>query len=283
MLSYWIMNMRYTKMAAAGNSFAIIEWPESLELPDSNTVCNWSNAAIGIGFDQLMIIREASKISADAKYYIFNADGSKAEQCGNGARCVAKYLSKKKDKKNIKLESVSGDVEALVLKDSNVTISLGIPDFNPKSLPFFYNDKKDIYITNFKEISLKYSVLSVGNPHIVVLNDGLGDKNLEDISYFFQNEKNLFPEGVNVGFMKIINKELITLRVFERGVGETLACGTGAVAAVAVGIKYYDLNEKVKVTMLGGELAVSWPSLLDQLWLTGKTNYCNDGEINYEG
>ena len=276
------MSIRYTKMDACGNSFMLIEWPNNIPLPSPEIIRKWSSPSSGIGFDQLMIIKDPSSSKVDAKYITFNSDGSEAEQCGNGARCVARYLTHKYNTKNIKLESLSGHVDASVINNNKITTSLGIPEFSPKSLPFFYNDKKNIHQLNINGSALDYSVLSMGNPHAVIINDNLDEQDLKNISDYMQKEKNLFPESVNVGFMKIKNKKELVLRVFERGAGETLACGTGAAAAAAIGIKIYNLDLEVRVIMPGGILEVHWPGLKGQLWLTGEVNFCYEGDLNYE-
>ena len=275
------MSIKYTKMDACGNLFMLIEWPKNTPLPSLETIRKWSNSSSGIGFDQLMIIEEPSSNKFDARYTTFNADGSEAEQCGYGARCVARYLTHKYNIKNIKLESLSGQVDASLINNNRITTSLGIPEFRPKSLPYFYNDNNSIHKASINGCDLDYSVLSMGNPHAAIIDDGLDEHDLNGISDYMQKDKNRFPESVNVGFMKIKNKKELALRVFERGVGETLACGTGAAAAAAIGIKLYNLNLRLRIIMSGGVLEVHWPSLEEQLWLTGEANICYEGDIDY--
>ena len=252
------MKILFTKMHGAGNDFIVINQLNKNYNLTPKEIKILSNRQLGIGFDQLLIIENSVLPNAEFKYRIFNADGNEVEQCGNGARCFLLFLKNSgiSDKKTISVETKSG-VISLSFEDNNkISVNMGFPNDNPESIPFLqnYSPSQTTYINDVEHY---FYPISLGNPHVVIKLDTLDNIDFSLIGEKLQNSK-FFPNSVNVGFLRIINKNEIALKVYERGSGLTLACGSGACAASIISIKNGWVTSPVKVQMDGGELIVKW-------------------------
>jgi diaminopimelate epimerase len=234
----------------------------------------------GIGFDQLLVVEPPYDPDQDFHYRIYNADGSEVSQCGNGARCFAKFVKLKGliNRNKIIVSTKAGRMVLYLEKDGNVTVNMGHPVFTPERIPFKANKQENTYIIRDKEQTFFCGTVSMGNPHCVLEVDDVDTHDVEGIGKIIgANER--FPEGVNVGFMQIISRSEIKLRVFERGSGETLACGSGACAAVAIGIMQDKLDKEVNVTLPGGKLLIKWYGEDSLLKMTGPAEHIYDGQV----
>lgn len=274
------MSLSFTKMHGLGNDFIIFEAPSAAAVPGPDIMRRLADRRTGIGFDQALAILPPRRPDTDIYYQIFNADGSEVEQCGNGARCVAQRVAGNA-KESLRMDSAGGVVEARLLGDGRVSIDMGVPSFAPASLPFEARETADWYDLEVNGEPLKIGAVSMGNPHTVIQ---VADVNLAPVDTLGPAVENhpRFPRRVNVGFMAVIDAGHIRLRVFERGVGETQACGTGACAAVAVGRKRGVLADTVQVDLPGGRLTIQWPGPGERLWMTGPTVKVFEGRVDIE-
>ena len=272
------MKLPFTKMNGLGNDFMVVEWPHDRPLPDGELIRRWSDRRRGVGFDQLLVLAAERPSNGDASYRNFNADGGEVEQCGNGVRCLARFLAPRVGSE-LTLVSPAGAVAARVRSPDDVSVNLGVPNFRPSALPFVADDEHDRYRVEVEGETVELGAVSMGNPHAVIAVPAVATAPVERIGAAFQHHSR-FPRRVNVGFMERVDERRIRLRVYERGVGETLACGTGAAAAVAVGRRWGMLGEKVAVELPGGTLEVNWPGLGAPLWQTGPTATVYEGYID---
>jgi diaminopimelate epimerase len=271
------MQLPFVKMHGLGNDFMVVEWPSDRPLPEAELVRQWADRRLGVGFDSLLVIEPGTQGAAAASYRVFNADGSEAEQCGNGARCIAAYLANGKPQ-SIALSSLAGAVAASVSDGGVVSIDLGVPDFSPASLPFAAEREADVYRLELAAGPVEFGIVSMGNPHAVIEVDSVEDAPVGIIGAELAAHP-AFADSVNVGFMQRVSAAKIRLRVFERGVGETRACGTGAAAAAATGRRRGQLDASVDVELPGGQLRVDWPGEGAELWQTGQTTKVYEGLI----
>ena len=265
--------INFTKMHGLGNDFVVmnnIDGDISLSVGEIRKL---SDRRFGIGFDQLLMVESANSKEADFRYVIFNADGSEVSQCGNGARCFALYIQKKdlSYKNTLTVETNAGLLILIINTDNSVTVNMGVPNFEPSKIPLNFDEVLSEYLVDSYEVGS----LSIGNPHAILLQDEIN--NIEHIASKIQSS-GLYPEGVNVGFMKVLNRDEIKLRVIERGVGETLACGSGACAAVIYGIKKGILDSRVTVHLNGGDAIVDFDG--DKVFLTGPGEFVYEGSVN---
>ena len=257
--------LEFTKMHGLGNDFMVINGIKQSFVPEKAPIAQWANRHFGVGFDQLLLIESTQNEGVDFRYRIFNADGSEVQQCGNGARCFAKFVHEQglSRKPEIIVETASGIIKLFLNKNGLVTVNMGKPRFTPEYIPFKLKDNETTeqyrYIIDHDADSVAVSVVSMGNPHAVIQVDDTQKYPIEKWGNILQHHER-FPEKVNVGAMQIIDSKYINLRVFERGVGETLACGTGACAAVVSGIRLGLLkaDTEIRVTLLGGDLFIRW-------------------------
>jgi diaminopimelate epimerase len=227
-----------------------------------------------------MWVGPASSPNAVASYRVFNSDGSEVEQCGNGVRCVAWMLARHSGtERSFSLESPAGVIEATVLDDDLVSVSMGPPEFDPAKIPFVADAQADIYTLDVFGRPHLVSVLSMGNPHCVLRVDTIAVADIDRLGPAIERHDR-FPAATNVGFMAIQDRANIDLRVYERGVGETLACGTGACAAVVAGQQLGLLDERVAVRLPGGQLVVSWRGAAEPVWLTGNAELISEGTVD---
>ena len=262
------MKLEFTKMQGAGNDFIVIDaikQPVDLTPTQIKTL---AHRQFGIGYDQLLLV-EGSTI-ADFKYRIFNADGSEVSQCGNGARCFVRFVIEQglTSKHRIEVETASGIITLMLEESGLVTVNMGPPIFEPTSIPFIVDAVADTYTLDVGNQRLNIAAISMGNPHAVQIVEDIDTAPVVEIGSLIEVHSR-FPERVNAGFMQIIDRHHIKLRVFERGSGETLACGTGACAAVVAGIQLDKLDSPVQVSARGGELHIAWKGGTSPVMMTG--------------
>jgi diaminopimelate epimerase len=278
------MNIPFTKMHGLGNDFIVLDQTSDKVELSAEKIRALSDRHFGIGFDQLLQIEAASSADVDFYYRIFNADGEEVEHCGNGARCFAKYVYDKglSDKNPLRVKTVNRTLVLHANEDGEVTVDMGIPEFEPESIPFRAANRATLYSENIQidgnSNAIEFAALSMGNPHAVICVEDLANTAVKDIGEAVGNHSG-FPEGVNVGFMQIISRNEISLRVFERGAGETLACGTGACAAVVAGCLLELLDATVKVNLTGGQLSVQWQQQDQPVLMTGPATTVYEGTI----
>ena len=260
-------------MHGLGNDFVLIDNIDGDVSLSTEEIRKLSDRRFGIGFDQILMVESSSSKDADFRYVIFNSDGSEVSQCGNGARCFALYIQKKNlsYKNPLSVETNSGIMILTINSDNSVRVEMGEPNFLPSIIPLNVNEESSEYIVE----GFKVGALSIGNPHAILILDDISD--IGSIALKIQSS-NDFPEGVNVGFLKVLSKDEVQLRVVERGVGETLACGSGACAAVIHGIRLGLLNPKVKVRLNGGNAIVEYDG--HKVYLTGSGEFVYEGSIN---
>ena len=234
----------------------------------------------GIGCDQVLIAEVPDNPDVDFRYRIFNQDGSEVEQCGNGARCFGKFVRDRKlsSRNPLRVETLGGNIEIFCNADRTYSINMGIPEFEPEAIPLKQDNIQDSYTIDTPQGSYDFASVSMGNPHAVLQVEDVALAPVESLGTIIESH-DLFPSKVNVGFMEIVTDQEIKLRVFERGVGETLACGTGACAAVVCGIKLGVLQNSVKVTLPGGELRIDWQGLGTPVTLTGPAKTVFHGQF----
>ncbi|HEY6641733.1 diaminopimelate epimerase [Povalibacter sp.] len=262
------MILHFTKMHGLGNDFIVFEASCDDDVPGSERMRQLADRRTGIGFDQALVLLPPRQDGTDVYYRIFNADGSEVEQCGNGARCVGKLVAGKLARQSLHMDSLGGRVDVQLRNDGLVSVDMGIPDFNPAALPFDASREADVYPLRVGETELQITAVSMGNPHAVIRVPSVSNAPVDTIGPAVENHSR-FAKRTNVGFMEVVNRHHIRLRVFERGVGETQACGTGACAAVAAGRKLGLLDEEVAVDAPGGRMTVRWPGPGKHLWMTG--------------
>jgi diaminopimelate epimerase len=276
------MRIDFTKMHGLGNDFMIFDAAPGAELPTPEQWRHLADRHTGIGFDQAAVLRPPRAAGSDASYRIFNADGSEAEQSGNGARCVAALLHRRgrgRAEGVILMEAAGRVVRARVLADDRVSVDMGAPNFDPKSLPFEAPAQSANYTLTAGDETIEFSAVSMGNPHAVLRVESVESAPVERIGRALQMSPR-FPQQVNVGFMQVLDAGHIRLRVYERGAGETLACGTGACAAVAVGRDLGLLAAEVEVHAPGGRLGVHWDGPGQPIWLTGPAQIAFEGHVH---
>ena len=272
------MKLSFVKMHGIGNDFVLIDnMSRKLDL-GTEQIRLLADRRLGIGCDQLLVVEPAGQAHADVRARIFNQDGNEVGQCGNGLRCMAAYL---RDAgivtgEQITIEAGQGTVRARLTNGPVVTMDMGIPRFEPRDIPFLAGVQAASYSVRVGAQRLELGAVSMGNPHGVIRVDDCESTPVEELGRGMQS-MDAFPEGVNVGFMQILDDSRVRLRVFERGVGETLACGSGACAAVAVGRHSGWLDARVTVMLPGGELTVDWDGEGQPMWLTGPTQRAFEG------
>lgn len=275
------MLLSYLKMQGAGNQIVVVDQrAEGHPPPDPAVIRRLGHGGTGPGFDQLMWVGPATQNTAAASYRVFNRDGSEVEQCGNGVRCIARMLARDDTiGESMLLEGPAGPVEAVVREDGLVSVNMGAPEFEPGRIPFVADQRQDRYELEACGRSHQVAVVSMGNPHCVLRVDSIAAADVDRLGPAIE-EHPRFPARANVGFLCIVDRSNVELRVWERGVGETLACGTGACAAVVVGALLGLLDDEVTVRLPGGQLMVSWHGAAEPVWLTGDAELMSEGTID---
>ena len=277
--------LNFTKMHGLGNDFIVINAMNKPIDWTAEHVNAWSNRHTGIGFDQLLVIETSENERCDFKYRIFNADGGEVEQCGNGARCFAKYVTEHglTDKTSVMVETMRGIIVLNVLADGQITVDMGKPHFAPEEIPYIPKNKADhdakVHMLVVGMETVPVSLVSMGNPHAVMLVEDVATAPVQVLGEAIEKHPQ-FPQRVNVGFGQVISPSEINLRVFERGVGETQACGTGACAAVVAGISHGLLTDTVLVHLPGGDLTIHWKEG-ESVMMTGPATEVFTGSLSY--
>ena len=274
------MQLKFTKMQGAGNDFVVIDgYSQSVAL-NADQIKKIANRYFGVGCDQLLMVEKSTSANVDFKYRIFNADGGEVEQCGNGARCFARFVAEKglSNKQEINVETASGVIVLHLQADGQVTVNMGAPIFEPARIPFVAANQQAQYSLNLGTETLSISAVSMGNPHAVTLVDNVETANVVQLGPQIESHID-FPQRVNAGFMQFVNVHEINLRVYERGSGETLSCGTGACAAAVSGMQLGLLQSPVLVNTLGGQLSIAWAGATESVMMTGPAEFVFEGQL----
>jgi len=264
------MRLEFTKMHGLGNDFVVLDataFPISLTAKQLRFL---ADRHFGIGCDQILLVEPAREPGTDFFYRIFNADGGEVEQCGNGARCFVRFVHERglSGKSAIRVGTLSGVIEPMLEADGQVTVNMGVPEFDPDRVPFSAPATAPLYELQVENKTIKINVLSMGNPHAVQVVEDVDVAPVEREGPLIEAHPQ-FPQRVNAGYMQILDRTHIRLRVYERGAGETLSCGTGACAAVVAGNQRGMLDERVTVSTRGGDLVIVWPGPGKPVMMTG--------------
>jgi len=266
-------------MHGLGNDFVVIDAVTQKVALTQEQIKTIADRHYGVGFDQMLLV-EPAQGDADLRYVIYNADGSEVSQCGNGARCFALFVQRQglTDKKSIRVETNTGEIILNVVSPNEVEVNMGVPTFTPSEIPLLATDEREEYEVELSQQTVSFSALSIGNPHAVINVADIANAPLETVGKRLESHT-VFPERANIGFSQIINRSELALRVYERGAGETLACGSGACAAAIAAIKLGKADSPVKVTLPGGALNISWAGLGSPVMMTGPATFVFDGTI----
>ena len=279
--------LKFTKMHGLGNDFMVVDGVSQAFEPQEAPLTQWANRHTGVGFDQLLLVEKAGAADVDFRYRIFNADGSEVEQCGNGARCFARFVADKglSNKQEIRVETARGVIVPRLLDSGLVMVNMGKPRLMPSEIPFVpAAGEADDALTHIVLVGLEsvpLSCVNMGNPHAVLLVDDVDTAPVARWGEAIESNEQ-FPERVNVGFMQVLDEGHIRLRVYERGAGETQACGTGACAAVVAGVRLGLLQaaSQIRVSLPGGDLHIEWQPG-DDVMMTGPVQTVFEGELQY--
>ena len=274
------MKLKFSKMHGLGNDFVVLDGIRQQVALTPEQLRHLADRHFGIGCDQVLLVEAADAAGVDFRYRIFNADGSEVEQCGNGARCFVRFVHESglTDKREIRVETRSGLIVPRLEGDGSVTVDMGIPRFLPAEIPFIHDEDVVIYSLDVADESLEISVVSMGNPHAVQVVASVDSAPVGEHGPLIERHER-FPQRVNAGFMQVGDRHAIRLRVYERGSGETLACGTGACAAAVSGIRRGLLDSPVRVTTRGGDLVIVWAGPGKPVMMTGPAVTVFTGEI----
>jgi diaminopimelate epimerase len=276
--------LRFSKMHGAGNDFVILDLRaldlrDGARVPDARLARALGDRHTGVGFDQLLTIETSIRPDCVARYRIWNSDGSLAQQCGNGARCVAAWLRRDGAAQGDRyaLDSPAGVIDVTHLGDGRYALAMGVPEFRPERIPFRVPIELPEYLLAVDGVEVKFGAASMGNPHAVITVASVDEAPVHMLGPVLQAREE-FPESVNVGFAQILAPDHIRLRVYERGAGETLACGSGACAAVAVLVRQGKVGRHVRVSLPGGDLEIDWPRDEEPIRMAGPTKFVFEGE-----
>jgi diaminopimelate epimerase len=275
-----MMKLKFTKMHGLGNDFIVLNGLEQVIDLTREQLRMLSDRRFGIGCDQVLLLQPPNDPAAQVRYRIFNADGGEVEQCGNGARCIAAYLSRNGYVHGNELiaETVTGNLIIHLESEDRITVNMGIPSFEPLDIPLLVPARSNSYSVDLTGGPVSFMAVSMGNPHAVLIVNDVDWTPVAALGTEIQSLK-IFPQGVNVGFMQIVDTGHIRLRVFERGVGETLACGSGACAAMVSGCLNNRLANAVDIGLKGGHLIVSWAGEGAPVYMTGPATTVYEGQI----
>ncbi len=273
------MGLKFSKMHGLGNDFMVVDGIH--QAFNSQQIAQWADRHFGVGFDQFLLVESPSQPEVDFKYRIFNADGSEVQQCGNGARCFAKFVYDKglTDKTEITVETASGVIVLYLEASGWVRVNMGVPNFKPAALPFEAPAEAERYPLEVLGENFEIGAVSMGNPHAVLRVSNINEAPVEKVGAAIENHPR-FPERVNVGFAELVDRQHIKLRVYERGAAETLACGTGACAAMVVFRQRGEVDDEVIVSLPGGDLKIQWNGdPQSPVWMSGPAVTVFDGEL----
>jgi len=275
------MKIRFTKMHGLGNDFVVLEAINQPFVPNAAQARFLADRHFGVGCDQILVVEKPTQAGVDFRYLIFNADGSEVEQCGNGARCFVRFAHEQglTAKREIRVETKSGIITPRLEADGQVTVDMGVPRFLPAEIPFDSDSDAAVQPLAVADRSFDITVVSMGNPHAVQV---VADVNRAPVDLYgpLIETHVRFPRRVNAGFMQVLDRHAIKLRVHERGAGETLACGTGACAAVVAGMRRDLLDSPVRVATRGGDLSIAWAGPGASVMMTGPAVTVFAGEID---
>ena len=274
------MKLKFAKMHGLGNDFVVIDGVRQHVVLTPEQLRYLADRHFGVGCDQILLVEKPTQPGVDFRYRIFNADGGEVEQCGNGARCFVRFVHEQglTDKREIRVETLRGTIAPRLEGDGNVTVDMGEPRFLPAEIPFLHDEDVVIYNLDVADETLEISVVSMGNPHAVQVVGDVETAPVGEHGPLIESHER-FPQRVNAGFMQVVDRHAIRLRVYERGSGETLACGTGACAAAVAGIRRGLLDSPVRVTTRGGDLTIAWGGPGRPVLMTGPAATVFSGEI----
>lgn len=275
-----VMVIDFTKMHGLGNDFVVIDAINQKVSLEPDQVRCLADRHFGVGFDQLLLVEKAQSAEADFRYRIFNADGGEVEQCGNGARCFARFVRDHglSDKDEIVVETLAGIIKPKLESDGQITVNMGVPIFEPAAIPFKAEVQTESYVLDLATEQLPIYVLSMGNPHVVQFVEDVDQAPVSTQGPKIESHPN-FPNRVNAGYAQVLDKTHMRVRVHERGVGETLACGSGACAAMVSARRQGLVDEEVEVSLAGGALKVRWLGDQEPVWLTGPVTTVFEGSF----
>ncbi len=275
------MHFHFSKMHGLGNDFMVVDCITQNVFFSPELIRRLANRHTGVGFDQLLVVEAPYDPETDFHYRIFNADGSEVEQCGNGARCFARFVRMKglTNKYQLSVSTKKGKIILSIEEDDQISVNMGEPEFEPSKIPFRAKQAEKTYIMRVDEQTLFCGAVSMGNPHVVTVVEDVTTADVQTLGPLLESHER-FPERVNAGFMQVIDRQHIKLRVYERGSGETQACGSGACAAVAVGIAQGILDHTVTVQLPGGHLEIRWQGPGKPLYMTGPATHVFDGQLS---
>lgn len=275
------MRLKFTKMEGAGNDFIVLDATRAPLRLAPEQIRRLADRHFGVGFDQMLVIERPRSDATDFYYRIFNADGSEVAQCGNGARCFVRYVHDRglTPKRTIRVETASGIIEPRLEDDGQVTVDMGVPQFEPARIPFVAPARQPTYRLEVNKGEIEIAAVSMGNPHAVQVVADVEAAPVQTEGADIERHPR-FPQRVNAGYMQVLDRRRIKLRVWERGAGETLACGTGACAAVVTGIARGLLDSAVEVQARGGNLEIAWAGEGERVYMTGPARTVFEGEID---
>ena len=275
--------LQFSKMHGLGNDFMVVDAISQRFDVSKEGLARLADRRTGVGFDQLLLVERPTVKGNAFKYRIFNADGSEVNQCGNGARCFARFVMDHEltDLQEFWVETNAGRLKLSILDDGQIRVNMGVPRFDPELIPLAFDQQQDQYSLSFDGKEYFFSALEIGNPHAVFRVDSVAKAPVLELGESLQSHS-LFPERVNAGFYELLSDNEISLRVFERGVGETLACGSGACAAVIAGIRQGLLKNTVRVHLAGGELLVEYDGQAEPVYLIGTATTVYRGKLSYD-
>lgn len=276
-----MIKLKFTKMHGAGNDFVVVDGVRQQVYLTPEQLRFLADRHFGIGCDQILLVKKSNNEEADFRYLIFNADGGEVEQCGNGARCFVRFVHDHKltSKREIVVETKSGLISPRLESDGRVTVNMGAPILEPARIPFESESDAVTQPLEVNGMTLQITAVSMGNPHAVTVVDDAEKADVATLGPLVENHPR-FPKRVNAGFMQIVDRSHIKLRVYERGAGETMSCGTGACAAVVAGILRGLLDNQVQVATHGGVLTIAWEGVGKPVMMTGPAITVFEGEIN---
>ncbi len=275
------MDLVFHKMHGAGNDFVLLDLRQQDYRLTPSVAVLIADRHLGVGCDQILVLKNPREHGSTARYEIWNSDGSRAGQCGNGARCIGLFLNMNHEVGNdrFSLESPSGVIKLKRCADGEFELEMGVPDFTPANIPVLLSPQAGKYELDSSWGKLEFGAVSMGNPHALIVVDAIDNCKIPEIGAFLSTHPD-FPEGCNVGFAEVVNPQKIRLRVYERGTGETLACGSGACAAMAVLRHSGLLHERVDVMLPGGHLVIKWPGTNKPILMKGPAKYVFKGTVN---
>lgn len=267
-------------MHGLGNDFMIVDLVTQRADPARKQIRAWADRRTGIGFDQFLEVLPPDDPDADFRYRIFNADGSEAEQCGNGARCFARFVVETglTVKRDLDIQTPTGRIRTRLLDSGDVEVDMGVPSTDPRDIPFVTGCRASSYAVDVAGSNIDLTPVSIGNPHAVVFVDDVQAADVDGIGRALQSH-DAFPDAVNVGFMEVVGRRLARLRVYERGVGETLACGSGACAAMVAARLHERLDRRAKIALPGGKLRLTWQGAGANVKISGPANLVFTGRV----